>query len=41
VLSRKVSKDVVLEVLILTAVEDNVGNSLSPLSIAVTRASYV
>ena len=37
-LSRKVSKDTVLEVLILTTVEENVDNSLSPLSTAVAGA---
>jgi hypothetical protein len=39
--SRKVSEDVVPEVLVLTAAEDNVGNGLSPLSTAATGAGYV
>jgi hypothetical protein len=38
VLSRKVSEDAVLEVLILTAAEENVDNSLLPLSAAVAGA---
>ena len=39
--SRKVSKDTVLEVLVLTAAEDNVYDSLSPLSTATARARYI
>ena len=40
-LSSKVSKDTLLEVLILAIVENNIGNSLSPISIAIARASYI
>jgi hypothetical protein len=41
VLSRKVGEDVVPEVLVLAAAEDDVGNGLSPLSTAATGAGYV
>ena len=39
--SRQVSEDAVLEVLVLAAVEKDVGDSLSPLSTAAAGASNV
>jgi hypothetical protein len=39
VLSRKVGKDAVLEVLVLARVEEGVGNSLLPLSTAAAGTS--
>lgn len=40
-LSRKVGEDALLEVLVLAAAEDDVGDGLSPLSTAAARASNV
>ena len=37
-LSKKVSKDIVLEVFVLTIVEENIDNSLLPFSIAIVGA---